>query len=145
MARSLKNIYVTKLITFSFRLRYINLFILKTNECMTYQLLLLQSKGTFVMTISKLNLITATNNRYSLNSSRTRSMRTKIADGRHIPAGAIITSQITANSLPSVNSVTLRRQAKVLRKKLFNGNQLHIVSNEPKSINNIVAKNRMVA
>ncbi|MDJ0571589.1 MAG: hypothetical protein QNJ53_21440 [Pleurocapsa sp. MO_192.B19] len=97
------------------------------------------------MTISKLNLITATNNRYSLNSSRTRSMRTKIADGRHIPAGAIITSQITANSLPSVNSVTLRRQAKVLRKKLFNGNQLHIVSNEPKSKNNIVAKNRMVA
>ncbi len=43
-------------------------------------------------------------------------MRTKIANGRYVAAGAIVTNQITANGLPSVDSVTLRRRGKYLRK-----------------------------
>ena len=70
------------------------------------------------MTASKLKLIAATDKKLSLISRRTHSMKTKIANGRHIAAGAIITNQITANSLPSVDSVTLRRRSKELRKTL---------------------------
>ena len=58
----------------------------------------------------------ATNARQlTLINYRTRSLRPKIANGRHIAAGAIITSQTTANSLPSVNSVIRIRKAKAHR------------------------------
>ena len=66
------------------------------------------------MTASKLKLLTTTDKKLSLISRRTRSMKTKIANARHIAAGGIVTSQITANSLPSVDSVTRRGRSKFL-------------------------------
>jgi hypothetical protein len=95
------------------------------------------------MTASKLKLISSIDKKLSLsNYRRTSSITAKIANGRHIAAGAFITSQLTANSLPSVNSVVRRRQAKADRKKLFNGNYLYIVGDQS---NNIVAENCMAA
>ena len=64
------------------------------------------------MTASKLKLLTTADKKHSLISLRTRSMKTKIANGRHIAAGAIVTSQITANNLPSVDSVNRRGRSK---------------------------------
>ena len=91
------------------------------------------------MTYSPLKSIATTNKQLSPMGYRNRSPRTKIANGRHIAAGAIITNQITANSLPSVNSVIHRRQAQANRKKLFNGKHLYVVGNKPQ--NNMVADN----
>ena len=68
------------------------------------------------MTASKLRLIAATDKKLSPISRGAWSMRTKIANGRYVAAGAIVTNQITANGLPSVDSVTLRRRGKYLRK-----------------------------
>ncbi|VEP14941.1 hypothetical protein H1P_30017 [Hyella patelloides LEGE 07179] len=79
------------------------------------------------MTYSSLKSTATTNKKLSSMGYRTRSTKTKIANGRHIAAGAIITNQITANSLPSVNSVIHRRQAQANRKTLFNGKHLYVV------------------
>ncbi|MDJ0901849.1 MAG: hypothetical protein QNJ55_23920 [Xenococcus sp. MO_188.B8] len=65
-----------------------------------------------IMTASKLKLITTDVRKKTLMSVRTQGTRTKIANNRHIAAGSIITSQIAANSLPSVDSVTRERETK---------------------------------
>lgn len=95
------------------------------------------------MSATKLKSIAAAQQKLSVINYRTQSITTKIADGRHVAAGAIVTNQITANSLPSVDSVIRRRQAKAHRKNLFGSKHLYLVTSEPK--NNTVAKNCIAA
>ena len=71
---------------------------------------------------------------------------TQIANGRHVVAGAIINSQVTANCLPSVNSVQRRRRSKAARQKLFNGNYLSVVTTvSPSNKTNPITQNHILA
>ncbi|WP_019503734.1 hypothetical protein [Pleurocapsa sp. PCC 7319] len=80
------------------------------------------------MTSSLSQLTNSQNHSHSIPHYRHRSIMTQIANGRHVVAGAIINSQVTANCLPSVNSVQRRRRSKAARQKLFNGNFLSVVT-----------------
>ena len=96
------------------------------------------------MTSSPSQLTNSQNHHHSFSNYRPRSIMTQIANGRHVAAGAIINTQLTANCLPSVNSVQRRRRSKAARKKLFNGNFLSVVTT-PSSTTTQNNQNHIVA
>ena len=88
------------------------------------------------MTSSFSQLTNSQNHSHSIPHYRPGSTRTQIANGRHVAAGAIINSQLTASCLPSVNSVQRRRRSKTARQKLFNGNYLSVVTTSSSTTQN---------
>ena len=76
---------------------------------------------------------------------RSGSIKTQIANGRYIAAGAIINSQLTASCLPSVHSVHRRRRSKAARQRLFNGNYLAVVSSSSPNTQNLIVTDNYLA